>query len=145
MRHSTPLHPCTILHANTKVVPPHVGNLGVPGDDALAEDPLCCRIVQVEVRRGRPDPLVAMLEAEGMLAGWDILMEAVMEEVTDVAVAARCQLEFKQLPKYVITKRSGNIFRVGIFLDFVWLTTRTVHGAYARRARRNRIDRHGWN
>ena len=25
------------------------------------------------------------------------------------------------------TKKSGNIFRVGIFLDSVWLTTRTVH------------------
>ena len=32
---------------------------------------------------------------------------------------------------------------MGIFLDFVWLTTRTHHGAYVRRARRNRIDRHG--
>ena len=41
------------------------------------------------------------------------------------------------------SEKSGNIFRVGIFLDFVWLTTRTPHGAYARRARRNRIDPHG--
>ena len=40
-------------------------------------------------------------------------------------------------------KKSGNMFRVGIFLDFVWLTTRTPHGAYARRARRNRVDPHG--
>ena len=32
------------------------------------------------------------------------------------------------------------MFRVGIFLDFVWLTTRLPHGAYVRRARRNRID-----
>ena len=34
-------------------------------------------------------------------------------------------------------KKSGNIFRVGIFLDFVWLTTRTPHGgaSYVRRAR----------
>ena len=41
-------------------------------------------------------------------------------------------------------KKSGNICRVGIFLDFVWLTTRTMHphGAYVRRAERNRIDRH---
>ena len=43
----------------------------------------------------------------------------------------------------LLAKKSGNIFRVGIFLDFVWLTTRTPHGAYVRRARRNRIDRHG--
>ena len=43
----------------------------------------------------------------------------------------------------LLTNKSGNIFRVGIFLDFVWLTTRTHHGAYARGARRNRIDRHG--
>ena len=42
-----------------------------------------------------------------------------------------------------LTKKSGNFFRVGIFLDFVWLTTRTPHGAYVRRARRNRIDHHG--
>ena len=44
---------------------------------------------------------------------------------------------------YALTRKSGNMFRVGIFLDFVWLTTRTPHGAYVRRARRNRIDRHG--
>ena len=49
--------------------------------------------------------------------------------------------------KYVITEKSGNIFRVSIFLDFVWLTTRTEgpHGgaSYVRGAGRNRIDRHG--
>ena len=43
----------------------------------------------------------------------------------------------------LLTKKGGNIFWVGIFLDFVWLTTRAPHGAYVRRARRNRIDRHG--
>ena len=32
---------------------------------------------------------------------------------------------------------------MGIFLDFVWLTTRPPHGAYVRGARRNRIDPHG--
>ena len=42
----------------------------------------------------------------------------------------------------LLAKKSGKIFRVGIFLDFVWLTTRTPHGAYVRSARRNRIDRH---
>ena len=33
-----------------------------------------------------------------------------------------------------LAKKSGNIFRVGIFLDFAWLTTRTMHphGAYVR-------------
>ena len=41
------------------------------------------------------------------------------------------------------TEKSGKKFRVGIFLDFVWLTTRTPHGAYVRGARRNRIDPHG--
>ena len=32
-----------------------------------------------------------------------------------------------------------------ILLDFAWLATRTIHphGAYVRRTRRNRIDRHG--
>ena len=44
---------------------------------------------------------------------------------------------------YAIMKKSGNVFRVGVFLDFVWLTTRTPHGAYVRGARRNRIDPHG--
>ena len=43
----------------------------------------------------------------------------------------------------LLAKKSGKIFRVGIFLDFVWLTTRAPHGAYVRRARRNRIDPHG--
>ena len=44
----------------------------------------------------------------------------------------------------IITKKSGDIFRVGIFLDFVRLATRTMHphGAYVRGAKRNRIDRH---
>ncbi len=42
-------------------------------------------------------------------------------------------------------EKSGKTFRVGIFLDFVWLTTRTMHphGAYVRGARRNRIGPHG--
>ena len=41
-------------------------------------------------------------------------------------------------------EKSGNIFRVGIFLDFVRRsgTTRTPRGAYVRRAKRNRIVRH---
>ena len=40
------------------------------------------------------------------------------------------------------SKKSGNIFRVGIFLDFVRRTTRAEgpHGAHARGAKRNRID-----
>jgi len=45
------------------------------------------------------------------------------------------------------TKKSGNVFRVGIFLDFVWLTTRTMHPhvgpQHVRGARRNRIVPHG--
>ena len=40
------------------------------------------------------------------------------------------------------SKKSGNVFRAGIFLDFVRLTTRTPHGAYVRRAKRKRIDPH---
>ena len=44
---------------------------------------------------------------------------------------------------HLLAKMSGKSFRVGIFLDFVWLTTRTPHGAYVRRARRNRIGPHG--
>ena len=47
--------------------------------------------------------------------------------------------------KPALTKKGGHMFRVGIFLDFVWLPARTMHprGAYVRGARRNRIDRHG--
>ena len=45
------------------------------------------------------------------------------------------------IPLLEARKRSGNIFRVGIFLDFVGLTTRAPHGAHARRAERNRIAR----
>ena len=42
-------------------------------------------------------------------------------------------------------KKSGHTFRVGIFLDFVRVTTRTMHPheAYVRGATRNRIDPHG--
>ena len=38
----------------------------------------------------------------------------------------------------------ANLFRVGVFLDFVFrdFTTRAPHGAHVRRAKRNRIDRH---
>ena len=45
----------------------------------------------------------------------------------------------------LITKKGGSVFRVGIFLDFVRLTTRTMHphGAYVWTARRNRIEPHG--
>ena len=51
---------------------------------------------------------------------------------------------------YLLTKKSGDAFRVGIFLDFdfVWLTTRAIHhhGAYVQGGRRNRIDPPwGWN
>ena len=46
----------------------------------------------------------------------------------------------------LVTKQTGSISRVGIFLDFVWLTTRTMHphggASYVRGARRTRIDRH---
>ena len=40
------------------------------------------------------------------------------------------------------TQTSGNNCRTGTFLDFVMLTTRTMHpnGAYVWRAKRNRID-----
>ena len=43
-----------------------------------------------------------------------------------------------------LRKTNGNICRVGIFLGFVCLTTRTVHThrVYVRGAGRNRIDRH---
>ena len=56
---------------------------------------------------------------------------------------APCVLGEEQTRPVLLAKKSGKNFRGGIFLDFVWLTTRTPHGAYVRRARRNRIDRHG--
>ena len=59
-----------------------------------------------------------------------------------LAAAAAAPAPPPPTPSYAIPKKSGNIFRVGIFLDFVWLTTRTPHGgaSYVRGARRNRID-----
>ena len=41
-------------------------------------------------------------------------------------------------------EREGNIFRVGIFLDFAGSSTRTMHphGAYVQMRGRNRIDPH---
>ena len=49
-------------------------------------------------------------------------------------------------PVHLITEKSGNVFRVGIFLDFVRQsgTTRAEgpHGAYVRRATRSRVDPH---
>ena len=44
-------------------------------------------------------------------------------------------------------EKSGNIFRVGIFLDFVRLNARTPHGgaSYLRGAKRNRLDPIGVN
>ena len=43
------------------------------------------------------------------------------------------------------SKKSDNIFRVGVFLDqylvVIRLTTRAPHGAHVRRTRQNRIDR----
>ena len=58
-----------------------------------------------------------------------------------------------RLPPRLLVEASGNVFRVGIFwlfflvgifLDFVRLTTRTggPHGAYVRGAKRNRIGSH---
>ena len=43
---------------------------------------------------------------------------------------------------YLVTLKSGNVFRVGIFLGFVRLTTRTPHGAYLWSTKQNRIDPH---
>ena len=50
----------------------------------------------------------------------------------------------RRLNKALPMIKSSNVFRVGIFLDFVGLTTRTEgpHRAYVRGAKRNRIDRH---
>ena len=39
---------------------------------------------------------------------------------------------FTRLCNNLLTQQSGNIFRVGIFLDFVRRATRTPHGAYVR-------------
>ena len=54
------------------------------------------------------------------------------------------------VPGYLLTAKSGNIFRVGIFLDFVRLTTRTIHphDAYVTCREPNEIEltpRLGWN
>jgi len=47
----------------------------------------------------------------------------------------------KEVPISKASKKSGNIFRVGIFLDFVRPTPRAPHGAHVRRAKRNRVNR----
>ena len=46
--------------------------------------------------------------------------------------------------KSYLRAKGRSVFRVGNFLDFVWLTTRTMHphGAYVRVAERTRIDPH---
>ena len=41
-------------------------------------------------------------------------------------------------------EKRGNIFRLGIFLVFVRLTTRRPHGAYVKMSGRNRVDPHWW-
>ena len=55
--------------------------------------------------------------------------------------AARVRTRCGPVP--VIVEKSGNIFRGGVFLNFVRLTTRAPHGgaSHVRRAKRNRIDR----
>ena len=49
------------------------------------------------------------------------------------------------IPPYLLTKKKRKSFRVGIYPDFVWLTTSTMHphGAHAQGGKRNRIDRRG--
>ena len=68
---------------------------------------------------------------------------------SDVRAQAATRKTTEKSIMYLRTKKStGNIFRVGIFLDIVWLATRTegAHGACAWGARRNRIDPPwGWN
>ena len=42
----------------------------------------------------------------------------------------------------LLAEKSGNVFRVGIFLDFASSTARAPRGACVRMSGRNRIDRH---
>ena len=44
----------------------------------------------------------------------------------------------------LVTEKSGNIFRVGVFLDFASSSARTMHlyGAYVQMSKRNRIGPH---
>ena len=90
---------------------------------------------------GRPDLAAAgrELEAEAPLLKRDVT-EAMLKSVvnaTGTTGAGVCH------PYAITKKRSGNIFRVGIFLDFVRLTTRAPHVGpqHVRRAKRSRIDR----
>ena len=84
-------------------------------------------------------PVAHRRPTSGPCAGW-----CVCHVCGCVGVGVSALLGGVELGANLITKKSGNIFRVGIFLDFVRLTTRTPHGgaSYVRRARLNRIDPH---
>ena len=75
-------------------------------------------------------------------AGDEVAAQLVAELARDGAARVLGDDAVEPFGVALCTKKSGKMFRVGIFLEFVWLTTRTPHGAYVRRARRNRIDRH---
>ena len=65
----------------------------------------------------------------------------VLPYLTTCRTPACCRHRPPQVHGVRDVERSGNIFWMGIFLDFVRLTTRAPHGARARGAKRNRIDR----
>ena len=52
------------------------------------------------------------------------------------------RVPWKRCSEYLDAKKSGGAFPVGIFLDFVRLTTHTMHphGVYMRGAERNRFE-----
>jgi hypothetical protein len=60
--------------------------------------------------------------------------------VVDLSVAGHYRI-IREGVRYASRKKSGDVFRVGIVLDFVRPTTRAPHGAHVRRAKRNRFDR----
>ena len=88
----------------------------------------CCRCYRSAVARAR-----ASVSAAGMAGMEPVPQWSTTWSSTRAKVATSADL---------LAEKSGNICRVGIFLDFVWLTTRTPHEAYVRRAKRTRIGRH---
>ena len=79
-----------------------------------------------------------------LLRDFHLKMATTLSAFFNSACAAGNGSSTALLRVYLLAKKSGSVFLVGIFLDFVRVTTRTMHphGAYVRRAKRNRIDRH---
>ena len=128
--------PCELVQL---VVVPHKGDVAVDGGDVVQEGGDGPRVTLVHKRVAEHRGVPAARTRQLLHA----LREPHGEVVRGAARGHGALPPYRRLglqrKPHLLAKKSGNIFRVGIFLDFVWLTTRTPHGAYVRRARRNRF------